>query len=638
MIPYSRNPGFINRKPALQQLNDHLTLAGKPHKSRLVLFGLGGVGCVYLITFNWLDCVLTSLSKSQIAIEFAYRIHFERPHTSIFWIHASSPDRFREGYYNIIDECDIPTPDSGKCDKKAFVKGWLENECREWLMIIDNADEASLFTSGKTPQSKSSTAESSILDYLPQCDHGTILITTRDRAVAVKFTKGSISDLIEVKPMTETESGELVKSVMAGSPSNSEIGKLADLLGYLPLAMVQAAAFIEENMISVGEYLELCEENHDIQMDLLCEDFEALGRDSHVPNAVATTLAVSINQIKEKHPQAIEILSLIAFFDKNDIPEYLIRPKSGHPLEFARALGTLKAFSLIQGNDKGKSYSLHRLVQLAIRKWLLIADDFKARAVRALEVVDEAFPDAIFENWKTCELCLPHAKSVLRFIPELHGKLFRTKLHIQEGVAYYLWTQGHYDEAEKLDLIILEANKKEFGLRHPETLESMCALASTYEDQGRLSEAEELDKHVLQVRKEENGIKDKETLVCMGNLAGVYEKQGRLDEAEALTLEVLKNRTEIFGSNHEATITSMAKLGSIYYEAEQYQKAEELTLQAWHWRKANLGHSHKDTLTCGHTLAMIYDGRDELEKAAAQYSEMLALREEQLGPNHPETF
>lgn len=33
MIPYSRNPGFINRKPVLQQLNDHLTLAGNPHKS-----------------------------------------------------------------------------------------------------------------------------------------------------------------------------------------------------------------------------------------------------------------------------------------------------------------------------------------------------------------------------------------------------------------------------------------------------------------------------------------------------------------------------------------------------------------------------------------------------------------------------
>lgn len=69
------------------------------------------------------------------------------------------------------------------------MKDWLENECREWLMIIDNANEASLFTSGKTPQSKSGAAESSILDYLPQCDHGTILITTRDRAVAVKFTK-----------------------------------------------------------------------------------------------------------------------------------------------------------------------------------------------------------------------------------------------------------------------------------------------------------------------------------------------------------------------------------------------------------------------------------------------------------------
>lgn len=72
---------------------------------------------------------------------------------------------------------------------------------------------------------------------------------------------------------------------MAGSPSNSEIGKLADLLDYLPLAMVQAAAFIEENMISVGEYLGLCEENHDIRMDLLCGISKHRGetRKSQVP-------------------------------------------------------------------------------------------------------------------------------------------------------------------------------------------------------------------------------------------------------------------------------------------------------------------------------------------------------------------
>lgn len=64
------------------------------------------------------------------------------------------------------------------------------------------------------------------------------------------------------------------------------------------------------NVPTISEYIKLYEENDETQMDLLSEPFKTLGRDSQVPNAVATTFIISINQIKEWGPKAIEKLSL----------------------------------------------------------------------------------------------------------------------------------------------------------------------------------------------------------------------------------------------------------------------------------------------------------------------------------------
>ncbi|KAI9924003.1 hypothetical protein MW887_007461 [Aspergillus wentii] len=626
VMPYARNPGFINRKPIVQQLRDRITPIGESH-SRVALFGLGGVG------------------KSQIAIEFSYQIHAECSQTSVFWIHASSTERFREGYYSILSECDIPGSESEKCDKLSRVKHWLENEHKDWLMVIDNADEASLFmSSGELSQSKlkkekSSAADLSILNYLPECAHGSILITTRNRAAGVKFTKSWPADLVEVQTMTETESKNLIKSTVTDHiPTELEMHQLSDLLDHLPLALVQASAFMQENMLSVGEYIEMYHDSDETRMDLLCESFETLGRDTEVPNAVATTLIVSINQIKERDPKAVEVLSLMAFLDQHDIAKNLVKQQVKRPLELTKALGTLKSFSLIMANDQRESFSLHRLVQLVMRKWLIIESAFENNAIQAMDVVAELFPNAIFENWAICAAYLPHAQSVLRLVPELHGKLLRRRLYLQEGIAFYLWTQGYYREAEKLDLLIVEHNKREFGMEHPETLESIAGLASVYDHQGRWAEAEELDLYMVETRRKLLGPTDDLTLTSTSNLAHTYHKQGRLKEAEGLAQEVLELRKSVFGMEHKSTIDAIASLGLLFVDLDRLEQAEELTLYAWNWRKRELGVDHEFTLALATTLGAIYSYQGRLQEAEQLTSQTLRMKEEKLGPKHPDTL
>lgn len=439
--------------------------------------------------------------------------------------------------------------------------------------------------------------------------------------------------------MSEQESKSLIKSKLTGNiPHESEIHELTSLLGHLPLALVQAAAFMQENMMTISEYLELYRDGDETQMELLCEPFEALGRDSEIPNAVAATLMISINQIKERNPRAVEILSLMGFLDRHEIPKVFIERKKERPLDLAKALGILKAFSLIVEGGVQGTYSMHRLVQLVVRKWLTIQNKFEAWAIQALERVAELYPNATFENWKVCADYLPHARAVLQFVPNLQGKDLRTRLYLQEGISFYLWSQGRCKEAEDMDIMILEENKKEFGLEHPETLESMANLASTYEDQGRWAEAEELDRYLVETRKKQLGFEHDLTLTSMANLASIYEMQGRIKEAEGLMLEVLETRKKVFGPDDENTLDSMARLGAIYIDLHQWERAEELELRVWNCRKEKLGPDHKDTLTSESLLALIYNGQGQKQKAEQLSLRVLKVREEKLGPKHPETL
>ncbi|RDW59348.1 uncharacterized protein DSM5745_11043 [Aspergillus mulundensis] len=616
MIPFGRNTKFVGREVVFDQLKSLVLPIGT--NSRVALFGLGGVG------------------KSHVAIEFAHRISTEFQ-ASVFWVSASSIDRFREGYNAIFDEHIASDSDSDtKCDKAVRVKEWLEKEHDEWVLIIDNADETSLFE----PSQQGKQGENhSTLDLIPNSQRGTVLVTTRNRAAGVKFTKGAANTMIEVTPMTAEESKLLVKNNMIDHVlEESEMDKLSELLGYLPLAIVQAAAFMQENTMSIGEYIELYNDSEETSMDLLCEPFETLGRDTGVPNAVATTLIVSIDQIKERDPKAVEILQLIAFLDRNEVPKSLVQHRIKRALDLTKALGTLKAFSLIVPTDGKGNFSFHRLVQLVLRKWLILESVYEDKSIQAMELLDEVYPDATFENWGICAAYLPHAQSVLALIPEVQGESRKKRIHMQEGIAYYLWSQGHYKEAENLDSLIVEEKKREFGPEHPETLKSMTGLAATYHDQARWAEAEELDSFVLEARRKTIGSRDRLTLTTMANLATTYVSQDRMEEAESLRVEVYETSKSEFGEDDEDTIIAMTSLGTLYIDIGKVEEAAVLIQRALTWRKKKQGPEHKDTLVCSNTLAKVYKAQGKLQEAEELASQTLTISEAVLGLQHPETW
>jgi hypothetical protein len=111
-------------------------------------------------------------SKSQIAYEYAKRQSLE---CSTFWVKTNSLDNFVAGFISIAELLNIGLTDRQNAREKLdTIKAYLEsNLSGSWLIVLDEADEKELFL-----------GQSRLLEYLPQAEHGRILITTRDSRIA----------------------------------------------------------------------------------------------------------------------------------------------------------------------------------------------------------------------------------------------------------------------------------------------------------------------------------------------------------------------------------------------------------------------------------------------------------------------
>src|ERR1700722_5823880 len=307
--------------------------------------------------------------KSQIAIEYCYRFRDQHLESHVFWIHASTIYRVDQAYKDIARKLCLPGWNDPNVDTFQLVSEWLSNDAHgPWLLVLDNADDMETFFGTKSSPSVGSEQAVPLVTYLPCNPNGSILVTTRDKRVGERLANREKATM--VLPMAEGEAERLLWSKAAQEGSLDKTNELLEILGYLPLAITQAAAYISENSITVEKYLKmLCTEDFEIQ-DLLSEDLPDLRRDSKSQNSVIRTWKISFDQIRKQKPRAAEIFSLMAVLDRQRIPETLLRKGCERETEFATALGTLQAFSLISVEKGGTNFEIHRLVQISAQRWL----------------------------------------------------------------------------------------------------------------------------------------------------------------------------------------------------------------------------------------------------------------------------
>ncbi len=195
--------------------------------------------------------------------------------------------------------------------------------------------------------------------------------------------------------MNEAESGELMRRTLGVQVVQSaELSTLTTLLEHLPLALAQAAAYMHENSLSVGKYIQVLKAGNAKIIDLVSQNFEALGRDPEIPNAVAATWMLSFDQIRQKKLRAAQLLSLMAFLDRQNIPELFLLDQDEDPLDntYLVACGELKAFSLVTETARPGTFDIHRLVQMVTQKWLVSQGECETWAKKSYRNVVRLLP------------------------------------------------------------------------------------------------------------------------------------------------------------------------------------------------------------------------------------------------------
>jgi tetratricopeptide (TPR) repeat protein len=564
----------------------------------------------------------------------------------VFWVHASNEERFRQSYASIAEECNIPGQDDPKVDMLVLVRDWLTKKFkRQWLMVIDNADDTQLFF--QLQQQNADPTLEKLGRYIPESAHGSILVTTRNKQAGLRLARGKPP--IEVGNMTSHETSELIRTMLENNDiPDEEISGLATRLENLPLALAQAASFIHENGETINGYIALLNKSDSTLVECLSEPFETVGRDSETPHAVTATWIISFEQVEKQCRFAGEVLSLISLLDRQAIPREFIANywqrervaeanESSQEVRITKALGTLKAFCFIS-EAKDQSLDMHRLVQLVARKWLVMKGKMAEFAQHALKTVSDTYPFGEFETREVCLKYLPHAYAVLEneSTGRIEGREERARL--LHYVAGYFYCEGRWREAEQYQMAAVKLCAEVLGEEHLDTLAIMGSLASIYWNQGRWNEAEELEVDVMEIRKRVLGEEHPDTLTSMANLVLTYRGQGRWEEAEELGVGVMEISKRVLGEEHPSTLTSINNLASTYWDQGRWKEAEELEVGIIEIRKRVLGEEHPDTLTSMANLVLTYRGQGRWEEAEELGVGVMEISKRVLGEEYPSTL
>jgi tetratricopeptide (TPR) repeat protein len=510
-------------------------------------------------------------------------------------------------------------------------------------MVIDNADNTGDFFKtgadhydGADPPSNGA-IQKKLGHYIPKCNHGSILVTTRNKEAAVKFANRG---LINVDNMSETESIHLISSILADEDYNlSDLKELGLLLDHLPLALMQASCYIKETSSSIKTYIEIYRGGEDSALDILHYAFESEGRDPEIPNAVARSWMISFDQIRDALPRAAEILSLMAFLDRQGIPESLLKDHDETRFSFEAAIGKLLAYSLVARNVGNKHFDEHRLAHMISRAWLRRNGDEVKWSATAIERILERFPKEDYKDWDVCTSYLPHARAVIdRELQKKSGTYNQSISYLMSWVDRYLRFQGSY-------LLSVEMRKQRFDYcsrhlmpEHPEIIISVNNLAVALEKQGQYKAAEELHRQALAGSEKVLGPEHPYTLLSVNNLAMALQDQGEHKAAEELYRQALAGRRKALGPEHPDTLQGVNNLATALGLQGQYKSAEELYRQALAGREKLLGPEHPDTLHSINNLATALFEQGQYKVAEELYRQVLAGREKVLGPEHPNTL
>ena len=589
----ARNPGFRGRKGLLRSVREALV----PGDRALVvaLHGVGGVG------------------KTQLAAEYTHQ--HAREYEVVWWVAAEQPGLIGEQIAGLAAEMGCAEPGTPMEVARRAVLRALHGR-RGWLLVFDNAER---------PED--------VARWLPG-GPGHVLITSR----AGGWSEVAVP--LEVDVLDRLESVAILRARVPGL-DDAAAARVTAALGDLPLAMAQAAGYMDETGIPAGEYLALLASS--------AGQVLGLGGPTSYPQSLVAVTQLALDRLRAQDPAAAELAGACAFLAPEPVPPEWFTGASAalpgplgeaaaDPLAWRQALGSLVGSALARFSGGG--LQMHRLTQAITRSHLsgeqAAVGRTCAEAVLAANVPGDRDAPRDWPGWARL---LPHLQAVdpaaavnpgLRALAcevawyllrrgdargghdlavSLHqnwrerlGPDDRDTLRAAQPFARALWQLGRYRQALKVDEDALTRCRRMLGEDHPDSLHSANSLAADLWSLGEYGAARELDEDTLTRRRRVLGEDHPDTLHSAHGLAIGLWSLGEREAARELEEDTLTRRRRVLGEYHPDTLNSASNLAGDLRGLGEYAAARELDQDTLTRRQRVLGKDHPDTLWSAHNL------------------------------------
>jgi Tfp pilus assembly protein PilF len=554
------------------------------------LYGLGGVG------------------KTQLAIEYCHR--YGADYDLIGWINAERADLIPDELVTLASELRLRI-DADTAASVGLLLAALGQRSR-WLLVFDNAER---------PQD--------IRGFLPSTG-GHVIVTSRQTGWS------ALGATVDVEVMTRTEAVTLLDRRVPGiDPHTAQA--VAAQLGDLPLAVDQAAAYLDRTGIPPGDYLQLLVSS----AEQLLSRGSVLGHD----HTLATLWNLSYQQIFSASVPASQLLQLCAFLGPEPVPldlftshvDLLPEPlarAAAEPVAFADAVGAIVGYSLARRSPGG--LVVHRLVATAIRRPLSTRQRQSATGtVSAL--LRSHLPETVYqpESWPAWRTLLPHVLAATA-VPEdsVIPDEADTVAWLLNHVSEYLNATGETVKARPLLQRALHIDEATHGPSHPNVARELRSLGRVLRVLGLPEEAEPALERALHIDETEFGLSDPRVGDDLHFLAEAVRDLGEPARAVPIYERALRIYTLAYGRGEHIAILlndyaeAIRRLGQLDTARAMFEEALGI-IESIH------GRDHLQVGIPLNNLANVIRDLGHHEQAKAFYERSLAIGEAFYDPAHP---
>lgn len=589
-VPHRANPNFIDRDDLLGRLHAMLQGDGVTH---CAVVGLAGLG------------------KTQLVAAYIYEHARER--SLVWWVSATDHNTLRRDYTKLAEALGIEIrPEDGLNDLLAAVRDTLEGRPGDWLLVLDDATDPQV-----------------IWDLMPKRGGGKVIVTSRDRAWR------TYTPIIELGTYTEADAVNFLLA-RTGETDEEAAGAVARLLGYHPLALEQAAAYVVNS-----QWFHLADYAREFaRPDRVRTMLSQTVRDS--AKSVADAFEPGFEKLREKSPESADLLCLLAFLAPDDIPILPLLtagPRVTGPLAeltkdrmaFEQAVEELNRYSFLRG-QKGDFIAVHMLVQTVVKAYL-DPDERVRWGGTAVALLGVAFPERSGEpeTWEACTRLLPHITAVARSTEAAGADPLATASLLSRAGGYlrhrsgFSAAEGFLRDASGL----LDANFQSVFSTYVDTHERLGrVLCST----GRLDDARLCFEQALRISQAVWGEQDRRVARLRERIGfEVLRPKGDLKGAKRMLEAVIRTSRPTDAESALQSAHAHSKLGFVLWDMKAWDQARKSFTRAIDLFTIHAGARHPDVARAKSGLGQVHVDQNQLAEARRCQEEALELFRERLG-------